>query len=57
MARMHRLSLYFLLFTGFWLILTVVALALGHWGAGVISALMTVAGGAGLKYRWRSPLR
>jgi hypothetical protein len=42
MARMHRLSLYFLVFTCFWLTLTIVALAFGHWGAGVISALMTV---------------
>lgn len=57
MARMHRLSLYFLMLTGFWLILTVVAFALGHWQAGVISALITVAAGAGLRYRWRNPLR
>jgi membrane protease YdiL (CAAX protease family) len=57
MAWMRRVSSYFLMFTGFWLIVTVVAFALGHWGAGAISALFTVAGGAGLRYRWRSPLR
>jgi len=56
MFGMRRVSVVILNFTGFWLILTVVAFALGHWVAGVISALITVAGGAGLTYRWRNPL-
>jgi hypothetical protein len=53
----HRLSVVFLNFTAFWLVLTVVAFALGHWAAAAISLVITAIGGAGLVYRWRNPLR
>jgi hypothetical protein len=53
----HRTSVVFLTFTAFWLVLTVVAFALGHWAAGGISLVITAVGAAGLGYRWQNPLR
>ena len=53
----HRVSAVLLTFTVFWLVLAVVAFAVGHWAAGAISLVITAVGGAGLTYRWRNPLR
>jgi hypothetical protein len=52
----HRASGVFLNFTLFWLTLTVVVFAIGHWAAGAICLGITVAGAVGLRYRWRNPL-
>jgi membrane protease YdiL (CAAX protease family) len=53
---LRRISVVFVNFTLFWLTLTVVAFALGHWEAGVVCVVVTLGGGAGLAYRWRKPV-
>lgn len=45
----------FLTFTGFWLILTVTAFAVGRWAFGVVAFVLAVAGCAYTGYRWRNP--
>jgi hypothetical protein len=52
---MRRVSIVILNFTGFWLVLAIIAFAVGHWTAGLISLVLAAVGGAFIGYRWRNP--
>ena len=52
---MRRVSGVVVNFTGFWLVLAIIAFALGHWTAGAISLVLAAVGGAVMGYWWRNP--
>jgi hypothetical protein len=52
---MRRVSVVVLNFTGFWLVLAIIAFAMGHWAAAVISLALAAVGGGYIGYRWRNP--
>jgi hypothetical protein len=52
---MRRVSIVILNFTGFWLVLAIIAFAVGHWTAGAISLVLAAVGGVVIGYRWRNP--
>ena len=53
--RHRRFPVGITCFTLTWLVLTIVAFALGHWVAGGICLALTVAQGALVRYRWHHP--